>query len=61
MLMLLNAHELLGFTCARSLTVNSKFPILQSAKHFAELNFLFSHVEFMQVNPNKSFTEWLDL
>ena len=55
------ALELSGFTNTRSLTMNSKFSILHSAKPRAVLNFSFIASELVQVNPDNSLAECVNL
>ena len=48
------ARELSGFTCTRSLTMNSKFSILHDAAECGIENFEFIVSERVQVNPDNS-------
>ena len=55
------AHELSGFTCTRSLTMNSKFSIPHMAASCGIENFEFIVSELMQVNPDNSLAECVNL
>ena len=48
------ARELSGFTCTRSLTMNSKFSIRHDAAECGIENFEFIVSERVQVNPDNS-------
>ena len=48
------ARELSGFTCTRSLTMNSKFSIPHEAAKYGIENFEFIVSERVQVNPDNS-------
>ena len=59
------ARELWGITCTlactRSLTINSKFTKPHSTASCGIKNFSFIVSELMQVNPDNSFTECVNL
>ena len=55
------AHELSGFTCTRSLTMNSKFSIPHMAASCGIENFEFIVSELMQINPDNSLAECVNL
>ena len=55
------AHELSGFTSTRSLTMNSKFSLPHEATLCGIENFLFVVSELVQVNPDNSIAECVNL
>ena len=55
------ARELSGFTCTRSLTMNSKFSIPHLASSCGIGNFSFIVSELVQVSPDNSLAECVHL